>query len=404
MAASVDIVYRRDKVNSKGESPLYIRITKNRKVQYIATGHKLTENYWDLSRRKVKNNYPNSVRLNNYLNHLKNKYQDEVLKEETTDTKISTKELKRKITGSNDTDFFAVASLVLQKYKEDDKTRTYNKGRSIMQKLKDYLDSEKLPIEEITPTFIGKYESYLKGTLKNKINTINKDLRFIRRVFNEAYRMELVTYDKNPFHKLSLKSEKTKRQFLTEPELNKIEELKLEPGSRMELHRNMFVFSAYSGGLRISDVLLMKWKDFSGAHINLAIQKTGTQLSIKLPNKAIEIITLYKKERNKNDFIFPMLSGELDIKNVQLVNRAISSATAYINKNLKVIAHKAGVEKPVSTHIARHTWATRALRKGISIDKVSKLMGHAQIRETQIYAKIVNEELDNAMDAFNQMS
>ena len=79
----------------------------------------------------------------------------------------------------------------------------------------------------------------------------------------------------------------------------------------------------------------------------------------------------------------------------------ISSATAYINKNLKMLAKKAAIEKPLSFHITRHTWATRARRKGISIDKVSKLMGHAQLRETQIYAKIVNEELDKAMDVFN---
>ncbi len=96
-----------------------------------------------------------------------------------------------------------------------------------------------------------------------------------------------------------------------------------------------------------------------------------------------------------------MLPKELDMNNPRLVDNEISSATAYINKNLKIIAGKVGIEKPLSFHISRHTWATRALRKGISIDKVSKIMGHAAIRETQIYAKIVNEELDKAMDVFN---
>ena len=76
-------------------------------------------------------------------------------------------------------------------------------------------------------------------------------------------------------------------------------------------------------------------------------------------------------------------------------------ATAYINKNLKILAKKTGIERPLLFHISRHTWATRALKKGISIDKVSKLMGHAQLKEMQIYAKIVNEELDKAMDIFN---
>mgnify|MGYP000845669624 FL=1 len=69
--------------------------------------------------------------------------------------------------------------------------------------------------------------------------------------------------------------------------------------------------------------------------------------------------------------------------------------------SLKALEEDSELGKHISFHISRHTWATRALRKGISIDKVSKLMGHAQIKETQIYAKIVNEELDKAMDVFN---
>jgi integrase len=164
----------------------------------------------------------------------------------------------------------------------------------------------------------------------------------------------------------------------------------------------MFVFASYAGGLRVSDVLQLQWKNFEGEHLLFTVKKTGQQLSIKLPNKALEIIEKYKpKKPLPQGFIFPMLSDGLDMNNPRLVDSGISSATAYINKNLKIIAKKAKIEKPLSFHISRHTWATRAIRKGISIDKVSKIMGHAAIRETQIYAKIVNEELDKAMDVFN---
>ena len=170
----------------------------------------------------------------------------------------------------------------------------------------------------------------------------------------------------------------------------------------MELHRDMFVFTAYSGGLRVSDMLQIQWKHFDGVHINFTIRKTGTQLSIKVPNKGLEIIEKYKPvKENKNAFIFPMLPEHIDLKDFRAVDSAISSATAYINKNLKFIAQKIQLDKNLSFHISRHTFATRALRKGISIDKVSKLMGHAAIRETQIYAKIVSSELDKAMEVFN---
>jgi site-specific recombinase XerD len=68
---------------------------------------------------------------------------------------------------------------------------------------------------------------------------------------------------------------------------------------------------------------------------------------------------------------------------------------------LKIIAAKAGIEKHISFHSSRHTFATRALKKGMRIEYVSKLMGHTNLKTTQIYAKIVNEELDKAMDVFN---
>jgi hypothetical protein len=151
-------------------------------------------------------------------------------------------------------------------------------------------------------------------------------------------------------------------------------------------------------------MLQIQWKHFDGTNINFTIKKTGTQLSIKVPNKGLEILDKYKLPKtDKNAYIFPMLPKDLNLDNPVDVDIAISSATSYINKNLKSIATKAKIEKHLSFHISRHTWATRALKKGISIDKVSKLMGHAAIKETQIYAKIVSSELDKAMDVFNDM-
>ena len=170
----------------------------------------------------------------------------------------------------------------------------------------------------------------------------------------------------------------------------------------MNLLRWMFIFASYVGGVRISDVLKLRLSQYDGVHIHLTIHKTKNQLSIKIPNKAKEIIEMYiSKDSKPSDFIFPCLPAEIDLNSPEELHTAISRCSAYINKNLKFIAEKAGIDKKLSFHISRHTWATRALRKGISIDKVSKLMGHAQLRETQIYAKIVNEELDKAMDVFN---
>lgn len=85
-----------------------------------------------------------------------------------------------------------------------------------------------------------------------------------------------------------------------------------------------------------------------------------------------------------------------------MVDAAISSASAYVNKNLKLIAMDVGIKKSLNFHIARHTFCWHVLfERVLVLTKVSKLLAHAAIRETQIYAKIVNEDLDNAMDVFN---
>jgi len=148
---------------------------------------------------------------------------------------------------------------------------------------------------------------------------------------------------------------------------------------------------------------MLRWKNFDGERQHFKVLKTGKELHIKLPEKALEILKKYRPVESKPDsLIFSILRSNIDFDNPKQVTGAISSATAQINERLKIIADKAEVEKKISFHTARHTFATRALRKGIRIEYVSKLLGHATIKETQVYAKIVDEELDLAMEVFNE--
>jgi integrase len=210
-----------------------------------------------------------------------------------------------------------------------------------------------------------------------------------------------MSYDKNPFLNYKIKPNAPERDYLSEEELFRIESLELKNDSGFYHHRNIYVFSAYAGGLRISDVLQLKWENFDGKKLSLRIQKTAQPLSIKIPNKAIQIIRLYHNNDSKpEDFIFPLLRC-VDVNNELELFRAISSATAYTNSDLKDIAKLAGINKKISFHTARHTFATRALQKGMRIEYVSKFLGHKDIRETQVYAKIINKELDDAIEIFN---
>ncbi len=404
--SSVSIVYRKDKVNKNGESPIHYRIIKNRKISYISTGYMVIESDWDEKNKKIKSTAKGKdhketvARKNSAISKRFSEIQDEVIKLESTRKNVSVKVIRTTLEGKTPVDFLKFADEIVDGYEIDNKAGTYSRTKSIITKLREY--EPNLLFTDITPKFIADYEKYLKVKKENSINTIHGNLKFIRLVFNKAFEQDLIDYDINPFLRYKMKTEKTQREYLTEDELAAFEKVKTDLGTRMDSHKDMFVFASCVGGLRVSDMLQLQWKHFDGTNINFTIKKTKSQLSVKVPNKGLDILSKYKSiDSISNDFIFDMLPTDIYTKTAKDLDDAISSSTAFINKNLKLIAKVAKIEKKISFHISRHTWATRALRKGVSIDKVSKLMGHSAIKETQIYAKIINSELDNAMDVFN---
>ncbi len=398
--ASLAAILRLDKINKKGESPVYFRIIKHRKVNYIASGVKLLEKYWDDKREKVKPNHPNSKRLNSYLTNKFNELQDKVFEYATEHRDFTTAKLKNAVLGKKPTNFWAFAESTREKYLAEGKIGTYDRTGSILKKLRKYVDNKELFFQDIDFMFIEKYETYLRTKLGNSTNTITSNFKFIKKLFNEAIKYDLIPTESNPFNKYKMKWEKTQRAYLTEEELKAIEDLPLELYSKIDRARDMYIFSAYAGGIRISDVLTLEQKDIQNGNALVNIQKTGGQISIKLPKVAADIVT--KWENQSTRFVFPCFYDNFNLEDSKALDGGISRETASINKYLKQIASQAKIKKVLSFHISRHTWATRALRKGISIDKVSKLMGHSQIRETQIYARIVNEELDKAMGVFDE--
>jgi site-specific recombinase XerD len=404
--SSVTIVFRKDKLNKKNEAPIHFRIIKHRKISYIATGYSVQENEWDESNKRIKSigkgrDHKETVaKMNAVISKRYSEIQKEVIELDSTKRQVTSKQVKDIVFGKKPQDFFPFAKSIVDTYKTDNKSGTYSRTSSVIAKMEVYAPN--LSFHDITPKFLSEYEQYLKTEKGNSINTVHANFKFIRLVFNRAFEMDVIEHSLNPFLKYKMKTEKTQREYLTEEELEAFNNVETDLGTRMDLHKDMFVFSAYAAGLRVSDMLQLQWKNFDGTSINFTIKKTGNQLSIKIPNKGLAILEKYKLANSKsNDYIFNMLPTNTFLLSAKEIDDAISSANAYINKNIKLIAKKADIEKNISFHIARHTWATRALRKGISIDKVSKLMGHAAIKETQVYAKIINSELDKAMDAFN---
>ena len=407
--STVKIVLRNDKMNKNGTNPIHFRIISNRKPKYIASTISVKSTQWNEAESKVIK-ILHASRINAFLTTKYGELLNKVLDIETTHKSVTQKELKEKIYGKTPTNFFTFTQLLIDNYKAKEQISLTDKYSVLLEKLEKFIGKRELYFQEITIHFLEKYELYLLQTIKNKINTVKNDLKFIRSAYNIAITKDIIEPHHNPFLKFKIKSEKTQRQYLTEEEVKNIEEAILPDFTKIELHRDIFIFQCYGGGLRISDVLSLQWKQFDGASIHIFTHKTRDTVSIKLPGKALAIIQKYKKINDdylmahpdeQYPFIFPVYPADLDLNKTFEHDINLSRSTAYINKNLKIIAKKAEINKNISTHIGRHTFATLALKKGIRLEYLSKIMTHESIKTTQIYAKIINSELDKAMDAMN---
>ena len=274
MAATIQVVLRTDKENSRGEAPLYLRIIKHRKVNNISTGIRLQSKYWDDNKKCVKPSYPNSSRLNSYIIKLLIEYRAKLLEAEQQQLTISGRSLKEQITGSPTADFFIVGLEMAERYQVAGKIGTRDLMRSVLKKISTFIGSDKLPLGDIKENWLRKYETYLIEKLRNKPNTVHKDMKHIRRIFNEAIRRDLIRSELSPFLRYKLKSGRSHKEHLTMDELNIFAAVQLPIDSKLALVRDMFVFSSYTGGLRVSDVLLLRWKNLIEGRIMLQIKKT----------------------------------------------------------------------------------------------------------------------------------
>ncbi|CAN5689940.1 site-specific integrase [soil metagenome] len=398
---TVNIIYRTEKQNAQTECPIYLRITKDRKSKYIALGIRVKPEHWDDAKKQVKKSHPTSQQINAFITSKINEAQGVALELQLKDKYIVPQNVKEQVMGKPAVSFIKYFEKHIKELEHSGQMGSWDKAQSVFGKIKKYMEGKDLLFDEITVSWLKNYEMYMRHTLGNKTNTIHSNLKVIRKLINLAINEDLFQYERNPFHKYKLKWENVKKEFLSEDELREFELLELIPGSRKDHHRNMYVFAAYVGGLRISDILQLRWNNFDGEKIIIETQKTKSTISIKLPSKALEILEQYHNDASKPvDFIFPILKNYIDYTNKRVLFRAISSATAYTNTDLKDIKELLGWTKHIHFHTSRHTWATRALKKGMRIEYVSKLMGHASIKVTQGYAKIVNEELDQAMTVF----
>ncbi len=399
--ASIKLILKKDKIDKSGKAPLYLRVIKDRKTKFISLSLKLEPNEWDEGKQKVKKNHSNSTRLNKYITQKVADAQGQIADAETKNQSASARKLKEAIKGKPLVNFFEYSYNRCEKQKDTLALSTYNNYKNYLKKFETFIGHKDLMFDDITVTTLKDYAGYCSTTLGNNNTTINFSLKILNLMFKEAQREDLIPLNHFPFSKFNVKKSKSTKRFLTEEQFDAFINLEVSNKAKAQIIKDMFIFSVFAGGLRFGDVIELKWDNYNAKEhkITKIIRKTNRQHSIKIGKKAIEILDKYKRTKSKKgDIIFPFANIDKEYftnreQRAKVVRQAIALSSMYLTKMGKRI------ELPFSLtyHISRHTFATRALNKGMRIEHVSKLMDHSDIGITQVYAKIISSELDNAV-------
>ena len=262
---------------------------------------------------------------------------------------------------------------------------TYEKYERSLRFVIDFLQNEfqvkNYPLVKIDTRFLEKYFQYLRVSKNIGNNTAVKYMTSLKTILMPAIKAAIIRND--PFKEIKYRSKTIQKGFLSSEEIDLLIKVEL-PSLDLQRIRDQYIFCCYTGlayidlrQLSREHIIKQKENDF---YIIKHRQKTGQQSIIPLLPAAIKILQKYSPTNDFRDFVWRV------------------SANQKMNQRLKTIGEAAGVSKPLHMHLARHTFATTiTLSNGVPLETVSSMLGHASLRQTQHYAKIVALKVINDM-------
>lgn len=395
MTETVKAVCYKSKTLSNGEHPLMIRICKDGKKKYQSLGLSIKAEQWDFKTNQPKTKCPNRDRIILLINEKINEIQKVVLdkriagKEFTATTLIesTTKNTTNKTVG----EYYLT---YIQNLKKESRIRyagMFEVSYSSFIKFNKHLD---IPFSDIDVSWLKRYEMWMKEQ-NLSTSTISTRIRHLRAVFNFAIAEHSIKNDCYPFHtyKVAKLNKQTAKRAINKADILKI--MNYKGSSPMEcLAIDVFIFSYLNAGINFIDIAKLKHSNIIENQLIYNREKTKKLISIPLQAETMDIIAKYQD--NESPYIFPILSPFHQTE-IQIANR-LHKVLAKVNKYLKEIGEKLELPIPLTTYVARHSYATVLKRAGVSTSIISESLGHSSERVTQIYLdSFDNEQINDAM-------
>jgi integrase len=400
---TVKVILYKSKTLTNGEHPLMIRVSKDRVRKYISLGLSCHPKDWDQKNNLPKKNHPQKEKIDSIISKAQSQYKDKIV-DFKHDGKDFTPEVLIAETNSpvKKTTVFKYFEMKIQDLKDRKQIGNAKVYNDTLSQIKHFQKEKDITFSQLDYNFLQRLENSFKAKGLTD-NAISVRFRTIRAIFNSAIAENYTKKDLYPFDKFKISerySTKTQKRAISKEDMKKIEAVVIDKKSADFEAQQYFLFSYYGQGINFVDIANLKWKNLIGGRIFYKRAKTGNELSFKLPQPALEIIEHWKpKIHLSNDaYIFPILNDRIHITPTQKYNR-IHKVLTRVNKALKAIGKTAKVDTPITSYVARHTFATVLKRSGVSTAIISESMGHQTEAITQTYLKsFENSVIDEAME------
>lgn len=413
---SINVIYRPSSKSGRCQGSLCLRLIHRRRVKSITLGGcRLYKEEWDKEKQAVIYGQGDPSRMA-YLEEVGQTIMREkellgeylsVLEKQgryTTDDLASRYRLSRdegKLSG--------YAANLARQMQQSGQVRTARAYRTVVRGIVNFNKGRDIPLNHLNARLIKDFETYLKD--KGRLpNTISYYMRNLRAIYNKAVSDKRITgHNGNPFSGVYTGITKTMKRALSQHELKKIHDLDFSALLEKERHgtkeyarvknldscRRLFCFSFYARGMCFIDVAYLRKDNIRGGFIRYVRKKTGRQIEVRVTPQMQGIIDSFAEEVKASPYLFPLITDTG--KNTRL---QYETALRRQNSRLKEVARLTKVAKPVSTHWARHSWATIGKQENVPLRVISECLGHSNENTTLIYLGLLdNSVLDAAGDA-----
>lgn len=387
------------RAKSDGSFPLIMRLGHLERTTSIPLGISLKEKDWDSQNKVVKKSYTGTdtvSRLNNFIQKRKSDAMDIILKLQEAGQlqTMSVTELRSRIDQKDESmSFFQFAQNQVQELIKANRVGTARSYKGVISVLKTFVNEKDLKFQEITFPFLTRFETDHKAR-GNQMNGLAVYMRTIRAIFNKAIKSGIVVKELYPFDKYKIKTTPTEKRALDNEYIAKIVSLKLDPIHPCFHARNYFLTSYMAYGMNFKDMACLKRSNISNGRVVYRRNKTGKLYDIRITEGLKEILDYYLTSSPASEYVFPIIKRESAL----LLERDVQWARKRYNKKLKELAKLCGIESNLTSYVSRHSFATQAMMKDIPLNAISAMLGHSNLKTTEIYLKSLPS---NLLDQYN---